>query len=255
MGSETERPARNGPKRDEAASGPDRDAADILRDHAAIDRLADELLPALIDRLSSSGLGEIEVREGSWKARLRKPVSVELASAQPVVVQPAAAAPGSGHAATHPDEHRAHSQPLHAASYREDYVEADAGTEAEENGVVAARSPAVGVYAPRRDLVLGMPVRAGDRIGAVNVLGVNQDVLSPIDGVISTSLIEAGDAVEYGQELVRIETPERAAQERPIAGQKAASAASTSQTATASPPAASTSSVSSQAASTPAGRP
>jgi multidrug efflux pump subunit AcrA (membrane-fusion protein) len=55
-----------------------------------------------------------------------------------------------------------------------------------------------------------MRVRAGDKIGTVDVLGVNQDVFVPIDGVIGTSLAEAGEAVEYGQELVRIELAERA---------------------------------------------
>ncbi len=42
-------------------------------DHAAIDRLADELLPALIAKLAATGLGELEVREGDWKVRLRRP--------------------------------------------------------------------------------------------------------------------------------------------------------------------------------------
>jgi biotin carboxyl carrier protein len=54
-----------------------------------------------------------------------------------------------------------------------------------------------------------MRVRAGDRIGSVNVLGVGQDVVSPVDGVVGSSLAEAGEAVEYGQDLVRIELPER----------------------------------------------
>jgi biotin carboxyl carrier protein len=73
-----------------------------------------------------------------------------------------------------------------------------------------AKSPAVGIYQPRRDLAVGMRVRSGDRVGAVNVLGVNQDVVSPVDGIIGSSLVEAGEAVEYGQELVRIELPESA---------------------------------------------
>jgi pyruvate/2-oxoglutarate dehydrogenase complex dihydrolipoamide acyltransferase (E2) component len=54
-----------------------------------------------------------------------------------------------------------------------------------------------------------MRVRTGEKIGTVDVLGVNQDVLVPVDGVIGTSLAEAGEAVEYGQELVRIELTER----------------------------------------------
>ena len=42
-------------------------------DHAAIDRLADELLPALVAKLGASGLGELDVREGAWRVRLRMP--------------------------------------------------------------------------------------------------------------------------------------------------------------------------------------
>ena len=47
------------------------------RDHRAISNLADDLLPALIAKLAASGLGEIEVREGAWKARLRKPAGAD----------------------------------------------------------------------------------------------------------------------------------------------------------------------------------
>jgi biotin carboxyl carrier protein len=66
----------------------------------------------------------------------------------------------------------------------------------------------VGVYHPRKDLAVGMRVRAGDRLGAVDVLGVREDVVAPVDGVIGVSLAETGEAVEYGQELIRIELPE-----------------------------------------------
>src|SRR5665811_1123728 len=45
------------------------------QDHDTIARLADDLLPALIAKLASGGLGEIEVRQGGWKARLRKPAT------------------------------------------------------------------------------------------------------------------------------------------------------------------------------------
>jgi biotin carboxyl carrier protein len=180
----------------------DADRARSLRDHAAINRLADDLLPALIARLSSSGLGEIEVREGAWKARLRKPVGGRLPLPRP--------------------EHQTIA-PARAVAHREDRRAADATPE-EELGVVVAKSPAVGVYTPRRDLVMGMRVRSGDRIGVVDVLGVQQDVLSPIEGVIGSSLAEAGEAVEYGQELVRIEVGEAAAAQRPAPGQKASAA-------------------------------
>ncbi|HET7181565.1 MAG TPA: hypothetical protein VFI15_04975, partial [Candidatus Limnocylindrales bacterium] len=45
-------------------------------DHAAIARLADDLLPALIAKLSTTQLGELEVREGEWHVRLRRPYGV-----------------------------------------------------------------------------------------------------------------------------------------------------------------------------------
>ena len=50
-----------------------RRAQDRLGDHAAIDRLAAELLPALVAKLGASGLGELEIREGTWRVRLRMP--------------------------------------------------------------------------------------------------------------------------------------------------------------------------------------
>jgi biotin carboxyl carrier protein len=171
----------------------------LRRDHEAIARLADDLLPALIAKLAASGLGEIEVREGGWKARLRMPAPSDAArgnagkaveSLAGHVHVPARSAPNHGR----PEERERHTRPEQEA--------------AEEPGRIAARSPAVGVYQPLRDLAVGMRVRSGDRIGSVNVLGVNQDVVSPVDGVIGSSLAEAGEAVEYGQELVRIELPE-----------------------------------------------
>ena len=83
-------------------------------------------------------------------------------------------------------------------------------------------SPAVGIYNQRRDLAVGMRVRAGDKIGTVDVLGVQQDVVSPVDGIIGLSLAEAGEPVEYGQELVRIEPPEQAPTSEAAAGAAAA---------------------------------
>ena len=68
-----------------------------------------------------------------------------------------------------------------------------------------ATSPAVGIYRPRADLSVGARVRAGDRVGAVDILGVAQEVVAPVDGILGSSLVESGDAVEYGQEILVIE--------------------------------------------------
>ncbi len=76
-----------------------------------------------------------------------------------------------------------------------------------------AVSPAVGYFRPRPDLVAGARVRAGDRLGVVDVLGVAQEVVAPADGIVGATLVEAGEPVEYGQEIVEIEFLDR-----PVAG-------------------------------------
>ena len=48
-------------------------------------------------------------------------------------------------------------------------------------------------------------MRAGDRLGTIDVLGVPQEVTSPADGIVGASLVEPGDPVEYGQDVVEIE--------------------------------------------------
>ncbi len=78
------------PKAAADASVPEHDPERSRRDHQAISQLADDLLPALIAKLASSGLGEIEVREGGWRARLRKPAAADVRRA-------AARAAGEGH--------------------------------------------------------------------------------------------------------------------------------------------------------------
>jgi biotin carboxyl carrier protein len=79
----------------------------------------------------------------------------------------------------------------------------DGGAPAEPRAV--ATSPAVGIYHPRPDARAGTRVRAGDRLGTVDMLGVPQEVVAPVDGLVGASLVESGDAVEYGQDLVVIE--------------------------------------------------
>jgi biotin carboxyl carrier protein len=189
----------------EAVSGQGPDVR-AERDHLAISRLADDLLPALIAKLTAGGLGEIEVREGSWKARLRRPAGSDE---------------GRGVAAwSSLDSHSGHGHALGrgpAASHGRGTAEERARRAREEEEAeelarlpIVATSPAVGIYQPRKDLAVGIRVRAGDRIGTVDVLGVREDVIAPADGVIGSSLAEAGEAVEYGQELIRIELSENA---------------------------------------------
>jgi acetyl-CoA carboxylase biotin carboxyl carrier protein len=66
-------------------------------------------------------------------------------------------------------------------------------------------SPAVGYFAPREGVAVGIKLRAGDLIGAIDVLGVRQEVVSPVDGVLQVLEVESGQAVEYGQPIGRVE--------------------------------------------------
>lgn len=165
----------------------DRDEVERATDHAAIDRLTAELLPALIAKLGATGLGELEVREGAWRVRLRRPGGPTAARDRRVSDRP-----------------ERQTEPGHRSRSRGEHHE-ESRSQVRSDSRNVATSPAVGIFQPRKDLTAGSRVRAGDRLGAVDMLGVAQEVVAPIDGVVGTSLVEAGDAVEYGQDLITIE--------------------------------------------------
>ena len=205
----------------DTSPGRARSAADRAADHRSVERLTSDLVPALIARLASSGLAELEVREGDWKVRLRRPLEVvgsgrrstdrlvRLPAGAPV--GPAAVLPPGGHPAG-----RSQAGPVSTA----DPIGARAGpaqgrvpgrsdgrTEdraERRSGRPVATSPAVGIFRPRNE-ISGTEVQAGDRLGAVDMLGIPQEVVAPIDGVVGDALVEPGDAVESGQALFAIE--------------------------------------------------
>ncbi len=197
-------------------------------DHAAIGRLADDLVPALIAKLSASGLGEIEVAEEAWTIRVRRPADPAGGQARRHTDRSPRTQAGHGHVASGFESHRTvrdtrpASGGLHVSSNGSGPA---AGHDADPPGGtgprptddpdlhrVVATSPAVGVFQPRPDAKPGTRVRNGDRLGAVDMLGVPQDVVAPADGILGASLVEAGQAVEYGQELIVIELAGRAAE-------------------------------------------
>jgi biotin carboxyl carrier protein len=170
-----------------------RDAEGRAADHAAIDRLAGELLPALIAKLGATGLGELEVREGAWRVRLRRPAGAVGSTRDRRASDRTAGDRSSERGPERPPR----AQHLHP------HPEPPGPPRNDSRSV--ATSPAVGVYQPRKDVTVGSRVRAGDPLGAVDMLGVAQEVVAPIDGLVGQSLVEPGDAVEYGQELIVIE--------------------------------------------------
>jgi biotin carboxyl carrier protein len=173
-----------------------RAAAERSADHAAIDRLSSELLPALIVKLAATGLGELEVREGTWKVRLRRPSSATPARDRRPGERGGRAAGG------HAPHAGASLTPVGPGRDGRDGRDGHAGADSRR---VVATSPAVGIFQPRVETRQGTSVRAGDRLGIVDMLGIAQEVVAPADGVVGSSLAEPGDAVEYGQELVVIE--------------------------------------------------
>jgi biotin carboxyl carrier protein len=134
-----------------------------------LDALAEEILPALIARLRASGLAELEVRQAGWRVRLRRDLRAGRRTSRPASGEPSP-----------PD---APDDPV-------------AGI---------ARSPAVGYFSPGPVLRVGHTVQAGDPLGDVDVLGIPVEVVAPVSGLVSGVLVEAGQAVEYGQALAGIE--------------------------------------------------
>ncbi|HET9456849.1 MAG TPA: hypothetical protein VFO78_05885 [Candidatus Limnocylindrales bacterium] len=202
-----------------AESPPERSPKERAADHAAIDRLAGDLLPALVAKLGATGLGEIEVREGSWRVRVRRPASAAGQGRRSVERGPRAQPghAGHGHAPAAFEGHRtardtrpgAHSTNgstpgLTAVGPGETGGSPPDASEENDRRPVAT-SPAVGIFQPRDEAGPGTRVRAGDRLGAVDMLGVPHEVVAPVDGLVGSRLVEAGQPVEYGQELVLIE--------------------------------------------------
>ena len=199
-----------GRQRDGQGNGAD---AGRLADHAGIARLAEELLPALIAKLSTTQLGELEVREGDWQVRLRRPYGVGPGEGRRATDKASRTQPGHeghGHGRAGVEGHR----PGRSGSAGGGSASSSSsGAGAPPSGASAASgstsmiasSPAVGIFNPGPRAISGTRVRSGDSLGTVNMLGIPQDIASPVDGIVGATLVEAGTAVEYGQDLIRLE--------------------------------------------------
>ena len=160
----------------------DRTPAQRQADHASLARLSETLVPALVAKLTGTGLGELEVREGDWKIRVRRPVGAAHASTPRRADRPrlgGTSEPRAPKAAT--------AQPKPESDPRRAIV----------------TSPAVGTFRP--GVAIGSAVRAGDRIAVVDLLGIPQDVTAPIDGTLTEVFAQPGEAVEYGEEVAVVE--------------------------------------------------
>lgn len=155
--------------------------SDHGNDLAAIRHAADELIPLLAERLARSGLGELEVRQGSLRVR----VSAAPTAQPPTVVGPT----------VHVSSHTPSGQ---SPASRDPTV-------ATHHGVT---SPAVGFFVFADGLGPGLNVEKGDALGHVEMLGVRHDVRAPRRGTVRNLVTEAGEPVEYGQLLIEMEPAE-----------------------------------------------
>ena len=234
--------ARQQPRRDRTAN-------ERAADHAAIDRLADELLPALVAKLSATRprrdrgpRGPVAGPDPPARRTPTAPRSTAASTDRPSRAQPGHA--GHGHApaalrgpprAARRTGGRRRPDPLHerldAAADRVGPGPDRAGSGGDGT---SRRGPPRRAAPRRRDVAggRGLPaatptrspgtrVRAGDRLGAVDMLGVAQEVVAPADGMIGASLVEPGQAVEYGQELILIELAGAARRSRPTGAGRA----------------------------------
>jgi biotin carboxyl carrier protein len=193
-------------------------AAAKAAEEAAIAGSIDDLLPTLIAKLGATGLAELEVRQNGLRVRLRRPadalVSHDRRATDRTGRGDRGRLPSTPHAAAPPaaSSYSVGLTPVGPGREIRDSREIRPGTEllrehparTDEPRAVAT-SPAVGIYHPRAEARAGTRVRAGDRLGTVDMLGVPQEVVAPTDGLVGASLVDPGEAVEYGQELVVIE--------------------------------------------------
>jgi biotin carboxyl carrier protein len=146
-----------------------------------IARLADDVLPTLAARLEASKLGEIEVGQDGWRVRLRRNTPL---------------ADGADHGTA---------APAAKTSRKPDRPTNERPADAATDRAVGIKSPAVGYFIPRDGVTVGSNLRSGDLVGHVDVLGVRQDVVAPDDGRLTAVEAESGQAVEYGEQLARME--------------------------------------------------
>lgn len=147
-------------------------------------KLTLEQVYELMDKLVSTGLGEVEIEAEGVKVKLKakepKQQVVQAVSAAPAVS--AAAAP----AAAAPSE------------------------EKELSGKII-KSPIVGTFyqasAPDKEpfVRVGDTVRKGDVVFIIESMKLMNEVASDYDGTVAEVLVENGQPVEFGQPILRLE--------------------------------------------------
>ena len=155
----------------------DRDRLDAraTSDEEEMSVLIDSLLPVLVDRLDETGLGEIEVERNGATIRVRAARAGAPVSAAATASPSAAAAPAGAAAAAGPRKQ-------------------------------AVRSTAVGFVTLSSEVHVGAKVAKGGLVAVIDTLGVANEVRAEQGGIVAVLRCATGDPVEYGQELLLLES-------------------------------------------------
>jgi acetyl-CoA carboxylase biotin carboxyl carrier protein len=149
-------------------------------------------LRKLIDLVQTSGIAELEVKEGEESVRIARTAgtqqTVYLPQAGMHNMQTAPAEPGSGAAGRRPTD-----------------VVADAGPAVVDGHTV--KSPMVGTFyrsatpGGKAFVDIGQSVSEGETLCIIEAMKLMNEIEADKTGVIKQILVENGQAVEYGQPL------------------------------------------------------
>lgn len=149
----------------------------------------------LIELLEESGIAEIEIHEGEESVRISR--GSTGSSPVPAVGHLPAAAPAAG------DAFKAH---MHVEEHASKDNYADTGH--------VITSPMVGVFysSPTPDeppfVSKGQEVKKGETLCIIEAMKIMNQIDSDVAGKVLKTLVENGEAVEYGQPLFVIEENE-----------------------------------------------
>jgi len=142
----------------------------------------------LVELMNEHDLGEVDLRQGDQRIRLRRgqePVVTMVAPPVAAHAAPAAAAPAADDSSAPP---------------------------AEDPNATYIVSPMVGTFYSASNPEEPPFVKVGDQVGPDSVvcileaMKVFNEIPAECSGSIAAILVESGDAIEYGQKLFKIQT-------------------------------------------------
>lgn len=153
----------------------------------------------LIDMMKKGGIGELDLKAGDVKIRLRSE-SVALAAASPVISMPAMAYP---------------SAPTMTPAIAESAPTTTSPQSASVNEGHVVTSPMIGTYysasAPGEPpfVNVGDEVETGQVVGIIEAMKIMNEITADKSGVVVEVMVDNAEAVEYGTPLIRISNSAR----------------------------------------------